>query len=101
MEYRILGPLEVADPRRVPQEAEQTPCYAIHVGQATHVLLDAIAVSNGSRGSVTDAVLRTRVQDGIIGDLAFDANGDVVPPRIAVYRVTNGRQKLFDFVENP
>ena len=92
----------MADPRRVPQEADQNPCcYAIHVDQATHVLLDAIAASDGSRGSMTDAVLRTLVQDGIIGDFAFDVDGDVVPPPIAVYRVTNGQQKLFDVVENP
>ncbi|HET8754707.1 MAG TPA: branched-chain amino acid ABC transporter substrate-binding protein [Solirubrobacteraceae bacterium] len=84
------------------QEINQNPCcYAIHVGQATHVLLDAIAASDGSRRAVTDAVVRTRVRDGIIGDFAFDANGDVIPPRVSVYRVTNGQQKLFDVVENP
>jgi branched-chain amino acid transport system substrate-binding protein len=84
------------------KEMSQNPCcYAIHVGQATAVLLDAIAASDGSRASVLDEVLDTRVQDGIIGDFTFDANGDVVPPRVAVYRVTDGQQKLHTVVENP
>jgi branched-chain amino acid transport system substrate-binding protein len=87
---------------RFRKETRQNPCcYTIHVAQATHVLLDAIAASDGSRRSVTDAVLKLKVQDGIIGDFAFDANGDVTPPRVAVYRVTDGQQKLFDVVENP
>ena len=59
------------------------------------------AASDGSRRSVTAAAVKTRVRDGIIGDFAFDANGDVTPPRIAVYRITNGQQKLYDVVESP
>jgi branched-chain amino acid transport system substrate-binding protein len=84
------------------KEANQNPCcYTVHVAQATDVLLDAIAASDGSRRSIAHALVKTKVHDGIIGDFAFDANGDVTPPLVAVYRVTNGQQKLFDVVRNP
>jgi branched-chain amino acid transport system substrate-binding protein len=76
-------------------------CYTIHVAQAADALLDAIAASDGSRSSVTAAMLKLHVRDGIIGDFGFDSNGDVSPPLVSVYRVTDGRQKLFDVVRNP
>ena len=84
------------------KETRQEPCcYSVHVAQATHVLLDAIAASDGSRESVTRAVLDLNVRDGIIGDFSFDENGDVTPPLVSVYRITDGKDKLFDVVENP
>jgi branched-chain amino acid transport system substrate-binding protein len=76
-------------------------CYTVHVAQAADALLDAIAASDGSRKSVTAEMLGLRVRGGIIGDFQFDANGDVTPPLVSVYRITNGQQKLFDVVENP
>ena len=76
-------------------------CYAVHVAQATASVLDAIAASDGSRESVLRALLGLRVQDGIIGDFAFDGNGDISPPLVSVYRMTDGKQKLFDVVEDP
>jgi branched-chain amino acid transport system substrate-binding protein len=82
--------------------ASQDPCcYTVHVAQATGALLDAIAASDGTRPSVTDAMLDLRVHDGIIGDFAFDDNGDVTPPLVSVYRITDGKQKLLDVVQNP
>jgi branched-chain amino acid transport system substrate-binding protein len=76
-------------------------CYTVHVAQAADAVLDAIAASDGSRASVTEEMLRLRVRDGIIGDFTFDANGDVTPPLVSVYRITDGQTKLFDVVENP
>ena len=76
-------------------------CYTVHVAQATGALLDAIAASDGSRASVTDAMLGLHVRDAIIGDFAFDENGDVTPPLVSVYRITDGQQKLLDVVRNP
>jgi ABC-type branched-subunit amino acid transport system substrate-binding protein len=87
---------------RFRDRTSQDPCcYAVHVAQATAALLDAIAASDGSRESVLRALLDLRVQDGIIGDFAFDENGDVSPPLVSVYRMTDGKQKLFDVVEDP
>ena len=54
---------------------------ALYAAQATEVMLDAIAHSNGTRQSVTRALLASCVQNGILGSFCFDANGDpTVPP---------------------
>jgi branched-chain amino acid transport system substrate-binding protein len=76
-------------------------CYTVHMAQAAHVLLDAIAASDGSRESVRRAVLDLEVEDGLIGDFSFDERGDITPPLVSVYRMTDGKQKLFDVVEDP
>ena len=49
---------------------------ALYAAQATDVMLDAIAHSDGSRPSVTRALLATCVHNGILGDFCFNANGD-------------------------
>jgi DNA-binding SARP family transcriptional activator/ABC-type branched-subunit amino acid transport system substrate-binding protein/streptogramin lyase len=55
------------------------PDYGAAYGaQAAEILLDAIARSDGTRASVTREVFRTRVTDGILGDIRFDRNGDLV-----------------------
>ncbi len=55
------------------------PDFAAAYGaQAAEILLNAIARSDGTRASVTREVFRTRVTDGILGDIRFDRNGDLV-----------------------
>jgi ABC-type branched-subunit amino acid transport system substrate-binding protein len=46
------------------------------MGQATAVLLEAIAASDGTRASVTTNLFRTRVSNGMLGSFEFDENGD-------------------------
>jgi branched-chain amino acid transport system substrate-binding protein len=74
-------------------------CYTVHVAQAAHVLLDAIAASDGTRQSVTDRLFGLRVKDGLIGDFAFEANGDIDPPLVSVYTVERGKQQFLTAVE--
>jgi branched-chain amino acid transport system substrate-binding protein len=57
----------------------QVPPYAVYQGQATQIMLNAIAKSNGTRASVVDQMFRTRVKNGIMGTFRFDKNGDTVP----------------------
>ena len=64
------------------------PDYAAAYGaQAAEILLDAVARSDGTRASVTREVFRTRVEDGILGDIRFDRNGDPVNAPFTVYRM--------------
>ena len=55
--------------------------------QATEVLLDAIARSDGSRASVARELFRVRFSDGIVGRVAFDRNGDPTHNLIPIFRV--------------
>jgi ABC-type branched-subunit amino acid transport system substrate-binding protein len=61
---------------------------AVFAAQATEILLDAIARSDGGRASVTRSLLAAQVENGLIGDVRFDANGDVRPRRYSVSRIT-------------
>jgi ABC-type branched-subunit amino acid transport system substrate-binding protein/DNA-binding beta-propeller fold protein YncE len=56
--------------------------------QATEVVLDAIARSDGTRASVLEELRATEVKDGILGDFRIDRHGDITPAQIAIFRVT-------------
>jgi ABC-type branched-subunit amino acid transport system substrate-binding protein/DNA-binding beta-propeller fold protein YncE len=59
--------------------------------QAAEILLDAIARSDGTRASVTRELRATRVEDGILGDIRFDDNGDLVEGPFTIYRFIRKR----------
>jgi branched-chain amino acid transport system substrate-binding protein len=64
-----------------------TPSYTATYGaQAVEILLDAIARSDGTRSSVNRELRRTTVEDGILGDIRFDANGDLVEGPVTFFR---------------
>ena len=63
---------------------------AIYAAQATSVLLDAIARSDGKRRSVVEELFRTSVTDGLVGDFRFDARGDISESPVTVLRVRRG-----------
>jgi branched-chain amino acid transport system substrate-binding protein len=67
------------------------PDWAASYGaQGAEILLDAIARSDGTRASVREEVRRTQVRNGILGDIAFDAKGDLVEAPITILRFTRG-----------
>jgi DNA-binding SARP family transcriptional activator/ABC-type branched-subunit amino acid transport system substrate-binding protein/streptogramin lyase len=70
---------------------------AAYGAQAAEILLDAIARSDGTRASVTEEVHRTQVQNGILGDVAFDPNGDPLEGPMTILRF-HGRTFVVDRV---
>ena len=68
--------------------------YSVTSAQATEVLLDAIAASDGTRESVTEQLLEVRIEDGILGDLAFDSNGDLTSAGVTMYRIEGGKERV-------
>jgi branched-chain amino acid transport system substrate-binding protein len=83
-----LGPSGRAFVRRYEESIGTSPHpYAVYAAQAAQLLLDAIAGSNGSRAAVAEAVLRSRVEAGVIGSFAFDRNGDARPAPVTIFRV--------------
>jgi branched-chain amino acid transport system substrate-binding protein len=75
--------------------------FSMHTAQAVHVLLDAIADSDGSRVDVTERVLRTRVEDGLLGDFEFDRYGDTTLNAVGVYRIEDGRMRFKTVISTP
>jgi DNA-binding SARP family transcriptional activator/ABC-type branched-subunit amino acid transport system substrate-binding protein len=65
-----------------------TPSWgAAYAAQATEVLLDAIARSNGTRTSVLQQLYKTDIPHGIVGPIRFDRYGDVVNGPITILRL--------------
>ena len=76
-------------------------CFSVHEAQATRMLLDAIAESGASRARVTEAVMRARVSDGLIGDFAIDANGDTTLNAMGIYRIRDGKLRFEGTITPP
>ncbi len=70
---------------------------AVYTAEATGVLLDAIANSDGSRAGVLDALFATDVERGLTGPVRFDRRGDIVAPPITILRVRRGARQLATF----
>jgi len=64
--------------------------YTNYAAQATSILLDAIAASDGTRASVTEGLFNVNVKDGILGKFSIDENGDTTLGTVSVYIVKNG-----------
>jgi ABC-type branched-subunit amino acid transport system substrate-binding protein len=60
----------------------------VYTAQATQLLLDAIARSDGSRPSVVRELFATRARNGLIGDVSFDPDGDVRPRPYSILRLS-------------
>lgn len=69
--------------------ASDTPFSGVlEAGQATELVLDAIARSNGTRASVLKELRASEVEDGILGSFRFDRNGDITTSSIPILRIT-------------
>jgi DNA-binding SARP family transcriptional activator/ABC-type branched-subunit amino acid transport system substrate-binding protein/sugar lactone lactonase YvrE len=63
---------------------------AIYAAQATQVVLDALARSDGTRASLLDELFATRIRDGLLGDFGFTPAGDITESPVTVLRVARG-----------
>ena len=72
---------------RKTQGGAQIDPSAVYAAQATEVLLDAIARSDGTRASVVKELFTTRMTDSLLGSFGFDANGDISESPVTIVRV--------------
>ena len=63
---------------------------SVYAAQATEVLLDAIARSDGTRRSVLDELFRMQVVDGLLGSFRFDSNGDISESPMTIVQIRRG-----------
>jgi branched-chain amino acid transport system substrate-binding protein len=88
----LNGPLGSAARQFVTRFAATRPgapvnAAVLYAAQATDVLLNAIARSDGTRRSVTHALLSTCVHNGILGSFCFDASGEPTATPVAILQV--------------
>jgi branched-chain amino acid transport system substrate-binding protein len=76
-------------------------CFSVHTAQATSMMLDAIADSDGTRAQVLQNLFNAQVEDGYIGDFEFDRYGDTTLNTIAVYRIEAGRLRFQTAITPP
>ena len=74
---------------------------APEAAQATEVILDAVARSDGTRASVVKELFATKVENGILGSFSFDRFGDIVPAPVGVDRFENGEIVAHEVVRTP
>jgi branched-chain amino acid transport system substrate-binding protein len=75
--------------------------YSVVAAQATEVLLDAIARSDGTRASVRAQLFKTRVSNGILGSFSIDRNGDTTAGAVTIYRIVGGSPRVVDVITPP
>jgi len=75
--------------------------YSSYAAQSLEVLLNAIAASDGTRASVADKLLHTKVTNGILGNFTIDANGDTNSNPVTMYLIKGGKQTTYKTITPP
>jgi ABC-type branched-subunit amino acid transport system substrate-binding protein/streptogramin lyase len=74
--------------RRAARTVDAEQSGVLEAAQATEIVLDAIARSDGTRASVLAELRGAKVTDGILGTFRFDDNGDMTPGWVSILRIT-------------
>ncbi len=75
--------------------------YSAYAAQAAQVLLTAIEKSDGTRKSVAENLLNTKVTDGILGSFTINSNGDTSSNPVTVYQIKGGKQTTYKTITPP
>jgi ABC-type branched-subunit amino acid transport system substrate-binding protein len=71
--------------------------FVLEAAQATELVVQAIARSDGTRTSVLRELRASRVKNGLVGSFHFDRNGDLTPLSVPIMRIT-ATDRVFDRV---
>jgi ABC-type branched-subunit amino acid transport system substrate-binding protein len=71
--------------------------YVLEAAQATELVIQAIARSDGTRASVLRGLKASRVRNGLLGSFRFDRNGDLTPASVPIMRLT-AKDRVLDRV---
>ena len=75
--------------------------YSVYAAQAAEVLVQAIKQSNGSRADVTKQLFKVALKGSILGNVSFNANGDVTSNPVTIYKVKGGKYPPFKVIVPP
>jgi hypothetical protein len=84
---RTAGSLTAAA-RRIAREVDAEQLGVLEAAQATELVLQAIAGSDGTRASVLERLRARRERDGILGTFRFDDKGDMTLGYMTILRFT-------------
>ncbi len=80
---------------------KQADPYSVYAAQAAEVMVTAIAASDGTRGSVTANLFKTKFKNGIIGSFSINKNGDTTSNPVTIYRVKGGKSTEYKVIVPP
>jgi len=75
--------------------------YSVYAAQAAEAMVAAIAQSNGTRADVAKQVFKIHLKGSILGDLSFNANGDVTANPVTIYKVVGGKSTTLKVIVPP
>jgi branched-chain amino acid transport system substrate-binding protein len=75
--------------------------YSVYAGQSALVVMQAIAQSNGTRASIAQQLFKVHLKNSILGNVSFNANGDVTSNPVSIYRVVKGQSTTFKVIIPP
>jgi branched-chain amino acid transport system substrate-binding protein len=97
-----LGPAGQAFVKKFGAQVGGTPqVYAAYAAQAAQIMMDAIAASDGTAGSVNANLRKASVKDGILGTFSLDAKGDTSANPVTIYQIRNGEQATVRVIVPP
>jgi len=76
--------------------------YSAYAAQTMQVMLDAVKTAGGDRAKVADALLKTKVTNGILGTFTINADGDTNNNPVTQYKlVTPGKGVPYKTITPP
>jgi branched-chain amino acid transport system substrate-binding protein len=75
--------------------------YAVYAAQAAEVAVAAIAQSNGTRADIAKQIFKLNLKGSILGNVSFNANGDVTSNPVTIYRVKGGKSTTYRVIVPP
>ena len=73
--------------------------YSIYAAQAADVIIAAVAASDGSRAGVASGLFTVRIRNGLLGPIAFDANGDLLQSPVTIYKLAGGKAAIYQVID--
>ena len=64
-------------------------------------MLSAIAKSDGSRAGVTSQIFKINLKNSILGNISFNAQGDVKGGPVAIYLIKGGKSTDYKVIYPP
>ena len=75
--------------------------YSVYAAQAAEVIIQAVAQSNGSRSDVAKQLFKVNLKNSILGNVSFNANGDVTANPVTIYKVIRGASTTYKVIVPP
>jgi branched-chain amino acid transport system substrate-binding protein len=72
--------------------------YSVYAAQAADVILAAVAASDGTRAGVAARLFKVHIQNGLLGPITFDANGDLSANPVTIYKVVRGEPAIYQII---